>query len=196
MGRNLAFSTMTMRNEENKLVARGRHVKYLPVSWAYDNIISHPCLLSMLISSLYDKQTPTWLGKKLFDSFVGERVDDHINLERRKVDSNIFESFRLGRGVEGNPEFQVQRCLCNPFSMLHGGAAAMIAESSVHLLNATNQKRHISQLDLTYLSSIAVGRNASVKLDDKCGADVVYGNITNQGQVSVQFSMHMENLRN
>jgi len=185
---------MSMRNKENKLVARGRHVKYLPISWAYDNIISHPCLLSVLISCLYDKQTPTWLGKKLFDSFVGEIVDARVNLEHQKDESNIFESFRLGRGVEGNPEFQVQRCLCNPFSTLHGGAAAMIAESSVHLQNATNQnqEKYISQLDLTYLSSIAVGKNASVQFDDNCDSDAVHGIIMSQGKTAVQFSMLYE----
>ena len=190
MGRNLAFSTMTIRNEVNKLVARGRHVKYLPVSWAYDNIISSPCLLSMIISCVYDKQTPTWIGKKLLDSFLGERsVDARINLDQHEVESDLFESFHLARGVKGNPEFLVQRCLCNPFSMLHGGAAAMIAESSVHLRYMTKEKKQISQIDLTYLSSIPVGKSANVEFDETSGSDAVHGYITNKGKVAVQFSM-------
>jgi hypothetical protein len=181
-----------MQNEK-KIVAHGRHVKYLPVSWAYDNIISHPCLLSMLISGLYDTQTPTWLGKKLFEFFVGERVDACISSDPQKLKSNIFDSFLFGKGSNGNLEFQVQRCLCNPFSMLHGGAAAMAAESSVHLLYATNKKKRISQLDLTYLSSIAVGKNACVEFDDGCESGAIHGNITSQGKTAVQFSMLFDN---
>jgi len=184
---------MTMRNERsNELVARGRHVKYLPISWAYDNIFSHSCLLSIIATSIHDKQSPTWLGKKLFDSFMGNHVVSQFNEEQNRLENNVFESFPLGRGANGNPEFRVQQNVCNPFGMLHGGAAAMIIENSVYRVDATNQKRSISQLDLTYLNGIALGRNAEIHFVDSCGSDAVHGSLASTGKVAVQFSILFE----
>jgi len=184
---------MTMRNERsNELVARGRHVKYLPVSWAYDNIISHPCFLSIILSTIYEKEGPTWLGKKLFDLFLGKGEVSHIHEEQDMSEKNVIESFRLGKGAKGKLEFQVHRSICNPFDMLHGGAAAMIAESSVHLQDTRIPKRYVSQLDLTYLSGIAVGKNGEIHIDTFGADDAVHGSIVNEGKVAVQFSVLFE----
>ena len=179
-----------MINKQNDIVAHGRHIKFLPVNWFYDNVISQPCILNLVISALFQDR-PTTLGQKVLDSFFHtEKVNDRKHDDNNLQKNNIFDRFSL-RSEEGSFAFLVRKTFCNPFGMLHGGCAAMVAE---HAVRQTRKESsiHLQQIDVTYLNGISNGSIANVKLleqENGSKSNVVHGTIHKQGKCAVQFSM-------
>ena len=174
-----------MINTQNNVVARGKHVKFLPVNWIYDNFISQPCILDLLISALYQDR-PTILGQKILDSvFHTEKIEDN-NLQQK---SNIFDRFSLNN-EGGSFAFLVKKIFCNPFGMLHGGCAAMMAEHAVR----KTKDQYPEQIDVTYLNGVSLSSVANIellKLESDNKSNILYGTIQKQGKCAVQFSMTM-----
>jgi acyl-coenzyme A thioesterase 13 len=190
LGRTIAFASMVMKNEANVIVASGRHVKYLPISWFYDNVLAHPCIFQILTSALYDDENncpTTWIGMPIFRSMLKSDVAFDIKSDKSsQISGNIFDSINFDGNLQ--PNFKVRRNLCNPFGMLHGGAAAIATESAIR------QKRighRVLQLDLSFFSSIAVGRGVNVVLDDSSEKDLD-GSLVSGEKVAVKFSAVLE----
>ena len=101
-------------------------------------------------------------------------------------DRTVFDAINVGTSLTGLPEFKVHQSLCNPFMMLHGGAAAVATESAIHQKKCG---KTVLQIDLSYLSSVAIGRSVSIVFDGKYGGhDIMHGYLMSNGRNAVQFS--------
>eukprot|EP00981_Chlorochromonas_danica_P007026 scaffold1528_cov199-Ochromonas_danica.AAC.2 len=48
IGKSLSFCSMEMRNVKGDLLARGKHIKYMPMGWLW-NLLAHPLILPWVI---------------------------------------------------------------------------------------------------------------------------------------------------
>lgn len=116
IGQNVAFTTMVMKDSCNEVVAQGSHVKFLPISWLYDNVLSSSLVFPWLSRALCSVSGPTWAGRQLLALF------DKSGAEDTPVSGSVFRQIQASL-----PAMQVRRNHCNPFSMLHGGTCRLFS---------------------------------------------------------------------
>lgn len=183
IGKTVAFTSMTMKNELDELVASGKHIKFLPISWFYDNIISIPFIYSFITRAVYniEQNALSWLGERLLgpsdDPEVTSNLYDQIHDQFDCVTSEID-----GKEV---PTMMIKRKYANPFSMLHGGAAAMIVEEAV-----SSKHTKVESIVMNYMNGVPVNKNVSVVIDAKkmVGSHTVAGSLVTNGRVMSTFS--------
>ena len=189
IGKTVAFTSMTMRNEHDELVASGKHIKFLPISWFYDNIISIPFIYSIIARAIYniEHHSLSWLGEHL----LGPNNDTEVT-------SNIYKQIRdqfasVTSEVDGKevPTMTIKRKYANPFSMLHGGAAAMIVEEAV-----SSEKTKVETIVMNYMNGVPVNTNVSVVVDadSVVGSDAIAGSLMTNGKAMSSFSCQLRKL--
>ena len=179
MGRNLGYCHMKLKNAKTGLLlAQGQHIKYMPVSWLYDNVLSLPFVLPILLNVLFtfnkagEALSRTFLGKRIIPSVPsGEDIEVTENLE------NIAEGFHMQEDQEGHSwVFEAKQRMCNPMSF-HGGAAAMAAETAfyMHCKRLGLAVTEVTRIDMNYLSVInkSSTKLVSVKIENISGDDAL-----------------------
>jgi acyl-coenzyme A thioesterase PaaI-like protein len=157
VGRTLGFIDMKMLDKDNRLVAHGRHIKYLPMGWIWD-IFTHPSISPYsfpLLESLSSNEAfnNSYVGRKLGEALLG--ADNNgiaspgaaaSSESAAEVVSSTFEMLDVrpaevassgdgdgGGGCAGSSDgydLNVTPQMCNMMGSLHGGALAMAIESS------------------------------------------------------------------
>jgi hypothetical protein len=200
MGRNLGFCHMKLKNAKTGMVlAQGQHIKYMPVSWLYDNVLSLPFVLPIFLNLLFtfnkagEAISRTFFGKKVIPAEPsGEDVEVTDNLD------NIAEGFYMQEDKEsGGWVFEAKQRMCNPMSF-HGGAAAMAAETAfrLHCQKEGLDVMEVTRVDMNYLSAInkSSSKLVSVQIEDIPGDDAlskaVRGSLTQSGQKRMLFELH------
>jgi hypothetical protein len=177
IGKTLGFSTMTIvSKEDGKVLARGKHIKYLPRGFLLDSLLT---FVFPLIFSITE-----WLSTNItfFKKYTPQRVISSIitGSKRQNIDIDVDEPSAVfnSLGVKKSQgdgfkdfiayEFKVQSHMTNIPGTLHGGAIAMSIEQALRLhINEWNKSSDlkIHSLDLRYLSTVKVKTLQSVKFD-------------------------------
>lgn len=180
IGRSIGFSDLHMYNQQNELVARGYHTKFLPMGTAWD-VMTHPTLSDTtlkLYDSVYVKYKDTGIGKALAKLALGGRNRDFNELPEFNGTGSVFKSFGLNavapiqtretlhksqckhslEVVESNAfSLNVLPFMCNIRGFLHGGCAAMTIEHAINLSKAaTGSAGRLYQMNVQYLNGIKV----------------------------------------
>ena len=204
MGRNLGYCHMKLKNAKTgTLVAQGQHIKYMPVSWLYDNVLSLPLILPTILKMLFKFNQA---GEAISRTFLGEKVipapPSGRDIEVIDNLDNIGEGFYMQQDKEsGAWIFEAKQRMCNPMSF-HGGAAAMAAEKAFYLNSSSLglPVEEVTRMDMNYLSTINKSNSklVSVQVDeeDKTGDDVVAvtkavrGSLSQNNQAKMLFELH------
>jgi hypothetical protein len=176
IGKNVGFCDMVMQCE-GKTVARGQHLKYMPMGTLWD-VLFHPTLLPIVLS-LYSLAKKSWLGGKVL-SWLGAGAMSATGISDLKTLSSdsgpavaaaqIFADFNLDRDAEAEEESKectpssgafcstVQPQMVNPLGNLHGGALAMCIEEAAlqHRVGNGTSAAHTRAcaIEVRYLSQI------------------------------------------
>ena len=176
VGRTLGFIDMKMLDKDNRLVAHGRHIKYLPMGWIWD-MFTHPSISPYsfpLVENLGSNEAfnNSYVGRMLGEALLGagnkaissssastsEAATDVVSSTFEMLDVQPAGTRLQGQG--GAYDLTVKPQMCNMMGALHGGALAMAIESS-----AAQEKRKktspdhgsdITCIEIHYLSAVKV----------------------------------------
>ena len=192
MGKTLSFCEMALKDSKGDLVAIGNHTKFMPVSWLYDNFLSLPMILPIVLNLFWSFTSTsvkrTWLGKKYIPPAPeGENLESTADIE------GILPSFAMQfNEAQGTFDFIARQLHCNPMSF-HGGAAAMAAEEACVLAAeraGLGPDLFLKKLDMQYLSAINKSEKnlVSILVDKVAGSDGhVKGSLSQKGQGKMLF---------
>lgn len=183
IGKSIGFSDVFMFNENNDLVARGYHTKYLPMGMVW-NVLTHPALLNMTLSfyeNVFVKIKDTTIGKSLAKLMLDGRNKDIQQMPVFESAGSVFDSFGLEiqpvakhlgishenkckhakQVVESNEFiFDVLPFMCNIRGFLHGGCVAMTIEHALTQSNlesgSASAAARVRRLDIQYLNAMKV----------------------------------------
>lgn len=202
MGRTLSFCHMKLKNSKTgAMVAEGQHVKFMPVSWIYDNFISLPAILPLFLNLLFtfnaanEVISRTFFGKKAMPPPPeGDDLEVTTNLD------NIAEGFEM-REENGIFQFEAKQRMCNPMS-LHGGCAAMAAETAFLLSRdrlGVDKSKRVTRMDMNYLSAINKSRSDPVNVEfdeddlqeknEKAATNTARGALLQKGKKNMLFEL-------
>lgn len=176
IGRTIGFSDLHMYNDNQELVARGFHTKYLPMGTAWD-VMNHPAFASTslrLYESMYVPYENTGIAKALAKLALGGRNREMV-LPVFDGNGSVFQSFGLESAhindlpiksqckhaqevVESNAFlFRVHPFMCNIRGYLHGGCVGMAIEDAILRSNIALQSTgRLNQLSIQYLNGMKV----------------------------------------
>lgn len=147
IGKTIGFCSMQMMNADGDVIAKGKHIKFLPMGPLW-NLVGHPrCLPTFL-------QFWRNYGQKLKNTFIGKKLEKLLLGGGRSrgqftepMESGVVGATFHSLGLtscsafgEGNYDsinngassvaymLSVQPHLCNIIGVMHGGAVAMAAE--------------------------------------------------------------------
>jgi acyl-coenzyme A thioesterase PaaI-like protein len=182
IGKVLGFCTMEMLNKQGELLARGKHVKYLPLG-AHLDIVAMSPLFPVLIT-LYNRfraktfQTPidtifnlSKTSKPLdHDILEGEYIYNRLKLTRNSQleDRRYFVEKQPDNHPFEKDDFQlfnykVEKHMTNFLGALHGGGLATVAEEAArqyketkHISSDLRKVLKLKSLDIRWLSAFKV----------------------------------------
>ena len=165
IGKTLGFAIMEMRDSEGLLLARGRHIKYLPMGPLWD-LFAHPAVSHLTFPFLERIANTPWVRnssvyKKLMEAMSGGRNSSsatHYTPPDPGV-GQVFQSLGVTPLCDSSFTMHVTPSVCNMIGRLHGGALAMAVEQAVNMKYGTNDSdgRRIVKLEIEYLSAMKVG---------------------------------------
>lgn len=156
IGKTLGFCSLEVFNRDGKLIARGKHIKYLPMGFFWD-FLNYAFILPIALN-IYELLMKTAYFSNILKN--KKHLNDDKNVDPQEVE--IFNEFNVISDKENkyhrNQSYvNVTPSLMNAMGALHGGAAAMIIEK-IHLDNALKANDNkfwcMNSIELTYLSSM------------------------------------------
>jgi acyl-coenzyme A thioesterase PaaI-like protein len=173
IGLTLGFCNMKIYTIEGELVARGQHIKYMPMGLGWD-IFTHKWLVNMSLKLLESGFFGTKVGKMLGGSFFDvaedlDKFDTSITsikfaevfekFQLQKVDSEDIKELKLLNNLDKNEIFSffVKPDMINVVGDLHGGCVAMICEQASvltleNLLRKQEKKKKGSEVEHGFVS--------------------------------------------
>lgn len=171
IGKSLAYCTMELLDTKGELLARGKHIKFLPMGAHYE-LITHPFILPWTLGFYELSQKKKAVPQALEEHFVGPakhpkgfpaidglgKVFDILGLKRlppatvstdeiTRAYSQIVCS-NNGR-IEPNSvtsySMTVQQITMNPLGKMHGGAVGCAVEHACLLSRSGNTNEHGNQ---------------------------------------------------
>jgi acyl-coenzyme A thioesterase PaaI-like protein len=142
IGRSLGFSTMELHATDGTVLARGKHIKYLPLGMVWD-VLTHPKILPAMLK-FHDTLLHTPLFARLRTSFTNIPTD-HLKTFPECVEvGSVFAELGLVSSVvivQQSPsahntkvfELVKQPHLNNNIGKMHGGAVAAVVEQACYL---------------------------------------------------------------
>jgi len=155
-GKSIGFCDMRMVNSNGELVARGRHVKYLPMGLIWD-ILTHPNVFPHAIDLIeaYEHREDNTLIRKLLKKFVAGREpaknsESTVDIDFEKV-ASLFRCLKIKdfhseflscpspqasevlsptNVISRLFELQADSFMNNHLGRLHGGALAISCEEA------------------------------------------------------------------
>lgn len=143
VGKSIGFCTMKLLDPEtHECLAQGDHIKYMPMGWAYENIIGAKNALPYIISFYhrFGDFTRRYLHKPSKGKVAFEPEDESLGAIYR------------GLMVDGS-DFHAIEGMNNPVATCHGGAIAMAIEQS---LSSPTSSIVMNKLSINYLSAMKV----------------------------------------
>lgn len=178
-GKTIGFCNIEVHNEKKELVARGKHIKYLPLGFLWDSIAS-PTFLPVFLS-LYENQLSRMRNAPLVQHFVRAALGgDNMNHNAQIFDEvgnvgHIFDNMQL-KLLSSSPiscisdtidhSFTSKPGMNNIIGRVHGGAVAMAVDEALHsscrLLSpldddAIINNAFMTSMDIRYLAAVNVG---------------------------------------
>lgn len=206
VGRSLGFCEVEMRTSDGLLVARGQHVKYLPMGRMWE-LLAGPSLLPYVVQGYrrlaaareHGGGVMGWLGRTLLGEQKAQpprlpdspgAVYESLGLrEPPHPHEPVQEGERLEPDAEWSTFSQVPRfylpnvaSLGNLGGSLHGGAVAMAAELAARLSNKKMLAagRRMTSMEVQYLSAIKGRRDVFITAQDSPAADSTTGQVRQQ----------------
>ena len=144
-GRTLGFCEVALRDAESGAeLARGRHVKFLPMGAVFD-VMTRPALLPLALRALAARE-PAGARRAADDAAAAmSSIDDAVPLEALEALDGRAARARLARAP----------ALCNPMGSLHGGALCVAAEAV-----AASARARAAEPRFMSASFLAAGRGA------------------------------------
>ena len=169
----VGFCDVAMMTTGGQELAKGSHIKYLPMGSLWDFIFGPlllPCTLYLL------NNLPLWLKTMMAPNFK------HTGPATRNTIS-IFEEIGISRDSKSDT-FKVKPNLCNPTGHLHGGALAVACEASI-LGMPEAEGKSIKSMNIKYLRTMKGTISIHSKVDgDTCLSEVK----DSKGNLCAQFS--------
>ena len=177
IGKSVGFCDITMHSADgHTLLAKGSHVKFLPMGIVWDWLFS-PTLLPFFMYIL--NSIPLYLKAMIAPNFK------HQGLPKMEKKS-IFEELNISK--EGT--FKVNPMLCNPVGALHGGALAVACEEIITRKIASSKQ--VIDLEIKYLRTMKGDITIEMKDEDPIEENRRYGFVINKkGQLCAQFSARL-----
>lgn len=199
IGKILGFCTMEMRSLDGEILARGKHIKYLPMGWWWDIIISPVVLpvalfffnffmkskLKTPIDHLFNptlNNTPIksppkenmeygYIFNTLLDLSINTNIDDRQDILERLHDDHHIENELYN--------IKVKKEMHNPLGVLHGGALGTLIEEAClrYKWNKNEQLKDIlrvKSLDIRYLAPMK--GELAIKVGEDKFADMIHPN--------------------
>lgn len=206
IGKVLGFCTMEMVNKEGHVLARGKHIKFLPMGWLWQ-VLTHSLILPIALF-IYEKfhatKFKTVLDKIMFQPRDATAIDGGEIGELYK-NLNVSEVKHSASNSEGNNnnvkyyEVRVKSHMKNRLGAFHGGAVATCIEDACNQFlrnSGSNDDGNLilTSMDVRYISSMKGELLIRVEddVDEKLAAKRFFGAILDkQGKnVSAEFSCH------
>ena len=171
IGKMVGFCDISMLSISGQELAKGSHIKFLPMGFLWDFIFSPfilPCTLYLL------EVIPAWLKSLIAPNFK------HTGPVQRNKDS-IFEEIGI---LKNSNSFIVKPNLCNPTGHLHGGALAVACEEFIQGKPYAKGKK-VNAMNLKYLRSMTGDLSITANLEqENCSGEVK----NSKGVVCAQFT--------
>lgn len=182
-GKFLAFCTLEVYNQAGVLVARGSHVKFLPMGWVWD-LLAGGWLLPLAIF-FYQLFRGNKIKTPLDKFFRAKEAGETISAPFHPVGNDVFAVYKsLGvtayvpdsdsdkqlleckdvrRGIF---QVKVRRDLMNPVKSMHGGAVACSIEDACRQFL---QYQHPSEANKLMISELSIQYQSPLKVRvEKC----------------------------
>jgi acyl-coenzyme A thioesterase PaaI-like protein len=177
IGKALGFCTMELHSKDGRLLARGKHIKYMPMGSLWDFIAS-PMFLPITLA-IYEYLTTTSFGKYLLGLFSGKKKGQKHSetaVEKEKEITGVGAVFAelglkpiqytdasSGTGSRSNAfEFKAGRHLHNLMDKLHGGAVAAAIEEACMMTrrpasgSTSRDEYFVQAMEVRYLAPMKV----------------------------------------
>lgn len=168
IGKSVGFSSVEIHkvvegepsNSERTLVAKGKHIKYMPMGLAW-SIIFHSLFINFTLwiynTFRRDKfKTPI---DHLFNEYWNKKdAPTKLSDEEKKI-SNLFDSLDVQPAKDGEYKVKVKSHMKNMLGMLHGGALATSIDQSLYLhykkiIEGDKVPIYVDDIDIRYLTSM------------------------------------------
>eukprot|EP01034_Spumella_vulgaris_P021419 gene21419-27449_t len=181
IGKALGFCTMELHTTDGRLLARGKHIKYMPMGSLWDFIAS-PMFLPITLA-IYEYLTTSSFGKYLMSLFSKKKSKKHTTetvIEKEKEIVGVgavftelglktvdySEAYNSTSGRRSAFEFRAGRHLHNLMDKLHGGAVAAAIEEACMMTRRsapTTESGVGGAVDRFYVQSMEVRYLAPMK---------------------------------
>ena len=165
IGKELGFCSMEMRSPEGTLLAKGKHIKFLPMGWLWD-LVSHPVILPIALyfyQIFRGSKFKTDVDEILYKPRVVE--DNHDEKEVASVFSALSIEPSAGDNSEKESYYKVRvkSFMKNRLGALHGGAAASVIEEACEVYLNTyrsaeqqdvEKKLYVEKMEVRYFSPL------------------------------------------
>ncbi len=140
IGKSLGFCTMELQTIDGSVLARGKHIKYLPLGKVWD-IITHPWVLPTTIR-FHDAMKSSTTFRDLAAKFTNIPKHHNKGFPQCEDTGSVFEVLGLVRSasrLDGLPagthqfDLAMRPHLVNNIGKLHGGAVAAVVEEACYL---------------------------------------------------------------
>lgn len=171
IGKALGFCSMQLYTTDGKLLARGKHIKYLPMGSAWDFLMG-PMMLPFTLA-MYNFFTTNAVGKFLSGLFSkkNKKSSSDASTTSKEISGlgSMFTELGLtaaeakGGADKKDFEFKSSSKLLNLLGALHGGALAAAIEEACMMSrrgSATSGDQYVIQsMKVRYLSPLKVRRH-------------------------------------
>lgn len=152
IGKSLGFCTMELYAQDGTILARGKHIKYLPLGLAWD-IMFHPWMISKSLAFhdymnktvVFDKLREMWTNipkhhRKAFPVCEDTgSVFDSLGLQSSNYDLGIKSADNFVDAVHTRTyQLLLKPHLVNNIGKLHGGAVAALVEEACYKYRVGN----------------------------------------------------------
>lgn len=168
IGKSVGFSSVEIHrvvegeepNSERTLVAKGKHIKYMPMGLAW-SIIFHSMIINftLWIYNTFRRNKFTTPIDHLFQEFWSKK-DAPLNLsDEEKRTSYVFDSLDVQTVQDGDYNVKVKKHMKNMLGMLHGGALATSIDQALYLhykkiIEDDKIPIYVDDIDIRYLTSM------------------------------------------
>lgn len=177
IGKILAFSSIEMRRggKDGDLLARGKHVKYLPMGWLFETVVSSFLASIVLffyslfygkfrtpVDHLFSTSSTASPSSTTLDPLLSKAQAVFEVLEIKENENPVDrKAFGGEEGDVGLYDFRVKKQLTNLLGSLHGGAVATSVEDAARKYKLSRQPQlepylRLKSLTIRYMSAMKV----------------------------------------
>lgn len=164
IGTYLGFQTMELRDSvTGSVLARGKHIKFMPMGWIYETLCSDKMLHRLLDLRQRYSNHPKVLS--FLDNLTGSSGPAKSVIDG-DVDAvgSVYKGLKVQKAEDGDYTVKLWPGMNMIMGQMHGGAAAMCVEEAAtatirNLIPTQQENSFMRSIQLTYLTGLKVCSN-------------------------------------